>query len=69
MKFIIWFLKTTIVHIVILLTMLIIAITWEAALDKTVAIWMTSITLLVLIGGKLYYYKRNVRKFTNRGTK
>ena len=61
MKFIGWFLKTTLFHILILLTMLVIAITWEAALDKTVAIWMTSITLIVLIGGKLYYYNKNVK--------
>jgi hypothetical protein len=69
MKFIIWFFKTTIVHIAILLIMLIIAMGWEAALDKTVAIWMTSLTFLILILGKLYYYKKNVRKFTNRGSK
>lgn len=61
MKFIGWFLKTTLFHVLILLTMLAIAITWEAALDKTVAIWMTTITLIVLIGGKLYYYHKNVK--------
>jgi hypothetical protein len=61
MKFIAWLIKTTIFHLVILLTMLIIAITWETAVDKTVAIWMTSITLIVLIGGKLYYYYKNVK--------
>ncbi|NDC95281.1 hypothetical protein EB118_15125 [bacterium] len=61
MRFVIWFLKTTVVHVLILLLMIAIALSWEAALDKTVAIWMTSITLIVLIGGKLYYYYKNVK--------
>ena len=61
MKFLLWFIKTAIVHIVILLAMLVIAMTWEAGLDKTVSLSITLIILLVLIVGKLYYYHKNVK--------
>lgn len=62
MKFIIWFIKNSLFHILVLLTMLITAIMWDAALDRTIAICMTLFILLVLIGGKLYYYNKNVKQ-------
>ncbi len=60
MKFILWFLKNSLFHLLVLLAMLIIAISWESGIDKTVAIYMTSVILLVLVVGKLYYYRKNV---------
>lgn len=60
MKFILWFIKNSLFHLLVLLAMLIIAITWESGLDKTVAIYMTSVILLVLVVGKLHYYRKNV---------
>jgi len=60
MKFILWFIKNSLFHLLVLLAMLIIAISWESGIDKTVAIYMTSVILLVLVVGKLYYYRNNV---------
>jgi hypothetical protein len=60
MKFILWFIKNSLFHLLVLLAMLIIAISWESGIDKTVAIYMTSVILLVLVVGKLYYYRKNV---------
>lgn len=61
MKFILWFFKNSLFHLLILLAMLILAITWDSGLDKTIAIYMTSIILLVLLVGKLHYYNKNVK--------
>lgn len=61
MKFILWFIKNSLFHLLVLLAMLIIAISWESGIDKTVAIYMTSVILLVLVVGKLYYYRKNVK--------
>jgi len=69
MKFVIWFIKSTIVHVLLLLTMLIIAITWEAGYDKTIALHMIIATIAVLVVGKLIYYRKYARKSTNGSKK
>jgi len=61
MKFILWFFKNSLFHLLVLLAMLILAITWDSGLDKKIAIYMTSIILLVLIVGKFHYYNKNVK--------
>jgi len=62
MKFVIWFFKTTLFHILLLMLMLGMTISWEVGVDKTVALWFISITITVLVLGKLYYFRKNARE-------
>ena len=69
MKFVIWFLKTTAFHIAVLLIMLVISFTWEAGYDKTIALYMILTTIVVLVVGKLYYFRKYGGKPTKRSRK
>ncbi len=69
MKFVIWLIKSTLFHLLILLAMIIMATTWEAGVDKTVALHITVITLVVLVVGKLIYFRKNAKQSTKTGQK
>jgi hypothetical protein len=69
MKFVIWLVKSTLFHLLILLAMIIMATTWEAGVDKTVALYMTVITLVVLVVGKLIYFRKNAKQSTKTDQK
>jgi hypothetical protein len=45
------------------------ATTWEAGVDKTVALYMTVITLVVLVVGKLIYFRKNAKQSTKTDQK
>lgn len=69
MKFVIWLVKSTLFHLLILLAMIIMTTTWEAGVDKTVALYMTVITLVVLVVGKLIYFRKNAKQSTKTDQK
>jgi len=61
MKFIPWLIRNSLFHLVILFTCIIIALTWSWDTDKVIALSFISLVLAVLVIGKHWYWKKNVK--------
>ncbi len=61
MKFLKWYLKESWIHIIWILSLIGIVITWSPGQDKNIALIFLSIVLIVLTLGKFTYWFKNLK--------
>jgi hypothetical protein len=66
MKFIPWIVRNSWFHLIILFTCIVIALTWQWDTDKLIALSFISIVITVLITGKYFYWRKNVKNYKRK---